>query len=74
MVKTLASGDQTTLSAMGRSVPVRTQITALFNKNTNYAQFLVSAIVPALWQIVVVVSTILILTANYREYGLNAWL
>ncbi|WP_154181101.1 ABC transporter permease [Vibrio furnissii] len=74
VVKTLASGDQTTLSAMGRSVPVRTQITALFNKNTNYAQFLVSAIVPALWQIVVVVSTILILTANYREYGLNAWL
>ncbi|TNF18006.1 MAG: ABC transporter permease, partial [Vibrionaceae bacterium] len=70
VVKTLASGEQTTLSAMGRSVPVRTQITALFNKNTNYAQFLVSAIVPALWQIVVVVSTILILTANYREYGL----
>ncbi|EKO3367717.1 ABC transporter permease [Vibrio fluvialis] len=74
VVKTLASGEQTTLSAMGRSVPVRTQITALFNKNTNYAQFLVSAIVPALWQIVVVVSTILILTANYREYGLKAWL
>jgi len=70
----LAKGDTTLLSAMGKAVPVRTQITPLFNKNSNYAQFLVSAIIPALWQIAVVVSTILILAANLRGRGLNAWL
>ncbi|HGH6016503.1 TPA: ABC transporter permease [Vibrio mimicus] len=74
VMKNLATKSHTTLAAMGRSVPVRTQITPLFNQNTNYAQFLVSAIVPALWQITIVVSTILILAANYRHYGLKTWL
>lgn len=46
VMKNLATKTHTTLAAMGRSVPVRTQITPLFNQNTNYAQFLVSAIVP----------------------------
>ncbi|NVJ54861.1 MAG: ABC transporter permease, partial [Vibrionaceae bacterium] len=63
----LTKGDATLLSAMGQAVPVRTQITPLFNKNSNYAQFLLSAIIPALWQIIVVVSTILILAANHRD-------
>ncbi|EKO3582661.1 ABC transporter permease [Vibrio metschnikovii] len=72
--RTLAKGDQTLLSALGQAVPVRTQVTPLFNKNNHYAQFLVSAAVPALWQIFIVVATILILTANYREYGLQRWL
>ncbi len=70
----LVKGDATWLSAMGQAVPVRTQITPLFNKNSNYAQFLLSAIIPALWQIIVVVSTILILAANHRDKGLNHWL
>ncbi|ASG07565.1 MULTISPECIES: ABC transporter permease [Vibrio] len=74
VVKNLATSQQTTLSAMGRAVPIRTQITPLFNLNTNYAQFLVSAVVPALWQIVVVVSTIMILAANHRHFGLQTWL
>ena len=65
----LAKGNTTTLAAIGQAVPVSTQITALFNRNTNYAQFLVTAIVPAIWQICIVVSTILILAANFRLYG-----
>lgn len=73
-ISNMAKGDATLLSAMGQAVPVRTQITPLFNKNSNYAQFLVSAIIPALWQIVVVVSTILILAANHRDKGLQPWL
>ncbi|MGC9422494.1 ABC transporter permease [Vibrio sp.] len=73
-LKTLAHGNQTPLSAMGRAVPVQTQMTPLFNKNNNYTQFLVSAAVPAVWQIFIVVLTIMILTANYREYGLRHWL
>ncbi|MBE4481887.1 ABC transporter permease [Vibrio parahaemolyticus] len=65
----LAKGNTTTLAALGQAVPVSTQITALFNRNTNYAQFLVTAIVPAIWQICIVVSTILILAAHFRIYG-----
>ncbi|WP_367986533.1 ABC transporter permease [Vibrio sp. NTOU-M3] len=70
----LAKGSGTIQSAMGQALPIRSQITPLFNKNSNYAQFLVSAIVPALWQIVIVVSTILILAANQRVKGLLPWL
>lgn len=73
-ISSLADGNATLLSAVGNAVPVRTQITPLFNQNSNYAQFLVSAVVPALWQIVIVVTTILVLTANYREHGLQRWL
>nr|WP_319556111.1 ABC transporter permease [uncultured Vibrio sp.] len=65
----LAKGNTTAMSAIGKAVPVSTQITALFNRNTNYAQFLVTAIVPAIWQICIVVSTILILGAHFRIYG-----
>lgn len=73
-IANLSHGNQTLSSAMGKAVPIRTQVTPLFNKNSNYAQFLVSAIIPALWQIVVVVSTILILAANHRHRKLQAWL
>ncbi|MFV0447149.1 MAG: ABC transporter permease [Vibrio sp.] len=73
VVKTLAKGQQATLSAMSHALPIRTQITPLFNKNSNYAQFLVSALVPAIWQITIVVTTIMILTANHRTYGLSIW-
>lgn len=70
-VKQLAKGNSTALSAVAKTVAIRSQITPLFNQNANYAQFLVSAIVPALWQIAIVVSTILFLTANHRLYGLK---
>lgn len=70
-IKQLAKGDVTTQSAFAKTVTIRTQITPLFNKNSNYAQFLVSAIVPALWQISIVVSSILFLAANQRIYGLE---
>ncbi|WP_295902535.1 ABC transporter permease [uncultured Vibrio sp.] len=73
--KQLASGDTTTQSAMGKAVPIQTQITALFNKNTHYGQFLITAIIPALWQIIIVASTILILGANLRHHRrLDHWL
>jgi ABC-2 type transport system permease protein len=65
----LSDGNTTTQSAMGRALTIRTQITPLFNKNTNYTQFLVSAIIPALWQIFIVAGTILIITANAANKG-----
>ncbi len=74
VVKALAKGNTTGAAAMGKAVNVRTQITPLFNKGTNYAQFLVSAIVPAIWQIAVVSFTVLVLSANYRISGLAPWL
>lgn len=70
-MKQLAKGDITTQGALAKTLTVRSQITPLFNKNSNYAQFLVSAIVPSIWQIVIVVSSILFLSANYRLYGLE---
>ncbi|CAH6812457.1 ABC transporter permease [Vibrio chagasii] len=74
VIKQLSHGDTTVKSALGQAVTVQSQITPLFNKNTSYAQFLVSAVIPALWQIMIVVGTILVLTANVRARGLKAWL
>ncbi|MFA0566975.1 ABC transporter permease [Vibrio gallaecicus] len=74
VMKGLSHGDVDTQTALGQAVTVQTQITPLFNKNTSYAQFLISAVVPALWQITIVVGTILILAANIRERGLKEWL
>ncbi|WP_375749949.1 ABC transporter permease [Vibrio sp. HN007] len=73
-VSALTSGNNTFASALGRSVTIQNQITPLFNKNTNYNQFLVGAAVPAIWQIIIVVGTILALAANHRIYGLEAML
>ncbi|WP_299692634.1 ABC transporter permease [uncultured Vibrio sp.] len=74
VMKQLSSGDTTVQSALGQAVTIQSQITPLFNKNSSYAQFLVSAVIPALWQIMIVVGTILILAANIRERGFKAWL
>lgn len=46
--------------ALGQSVPIASQVTALYNINSSYAQFLLSALLPAVWQILVVL------------YGINA--
>lgn len=61
--------------ALAAAVPVNTQATPLFNSNSNYAQFLVSAIIPALWQIFIVVTTVLSMAAElHRDNGLAGWL
>ncbi|MGX9416498.1 ABC transporter permease [Vibrio sp. WJH972] len=74
VVQNLAKGNTTSAAAFGRAVSVRTQITPLYNKSTNYAQFLVSAIIPAIWQICIVAFTVLVLNANYQITGLKSWL
>ena len=70
-LKQLKKGDSTAQSAFGQTVAIRTQITPLFNKNSSYAQFLVSGIIPAIWQISIVLATILLFTANHRVYSLK---
>ncbi len=74
VAKELASGDMALAGAKGQAVVVQTQISPLFNQTTNYAQFLVSAIIPALWQVFIVVGTILILNANLKLADLNQWI
>jgi len=71
ILKQLNQGNNTIQNALAKTVTIGTQITPLFNSNSNYAQFLVSGIVPALWQISIVVSSILLITTNIRIYGLT---
>ncbi len=74
VVQTLAAGNQNVLGAKSRAVPLQVQIVPLFNQNTNYESFLISAIIPALWQVVMIATTVLILDANCSQRGLNNWL
>jgi len=59
VLEAMADG-KTLPGALGQSVPIASQVTALYNINSSYAQFLLSALLPAVWQILVVL------------YGLNA--
>lgn len=62
------------VQAIGAAVPVASQVTALFNINSNYAQFLASAIIPAIWQILIVVAAILSMSRELRSGGIVTWL
>ncbi len=71
IAKNLAAGSPVFEMALSTAMPIGNQITPLFNINNNYAQFLVSAILPAIWQILMVATTILFLAAEQRrdEFG-----
>lgn len=72
--KNLALGTPVFDLAFANAVPVGTQAIPLFNVNTNYAQFLVAAMLPAAWQILMVAATVLSLAAEQRRQGLGQWL
>lgn len=74
IAKNLASGSAVFDMALSSAMPVSSQITPLFNINSNYAQFLVSAILPAVWQILMVAATVLSLAAEQRRNGFVGWL
>ncbi len=74
VMKNLASGPPVISSALSKATVINTQITPLFNNNTNYAQFLLSAILPAIWQILIVAATVLFFAAEDRRDGLYTWL
>lgn len=69
----LAEGNAVLSQALGKAVPIRTQITPLYNRNNHYGQFLVAGAVPAMWQILMVITTILVLAAQDRQQSLQAW-
>lgn len=72
--KNLAAGTPVLAPALAGAVPVGTQVTPLFNISTNYAQFLVAAMLPAAWQIFMVAATVLSLAAECRRGGSRQWL
>ncbi len=74
VVKNLASGPPVITKALSSSLPIGSQVTPLFNISTNYAQFLASALLPAVWQIFIVAATVLSLAAETRRNGLQQWL
>ncbi|MEI8592824.1 ABC transporter permease [Photobacterium sp. Hal280] len=73
-VSNMVSGTSVPLQALGQALPVRNQITPLFNSNSHYGQFLVSAAIPAMWQIFIIATTVMALAAEQRRQGLLAWL
>lgn len=74
IVKNLATGAPVFDRALSTAIPIGNQVTPLFNISNNYAQFLVSTILPAVWQILMVAVTVLSLTAEQRRKGLGEWL
>ena len=74
VAKNLSAKTTTIGQAMGAAIPISTQMTPLFNLNNNYAQFLVSAIIPATWQIFIVMTSVLCLALELRRKGLAEWL
>ncbi len=70
----LATGAPVITMALSAATPIGNQITPLFNISSNYAQFLVSAMLPAVWQILMVAVTVLSLAAEQRRDGFKEWL
>jgi len=58
--------------ALANAVPITNQVTPLFNTNTNYAQFLVSAMLPAMWQILMIATTVMTL-ASWKRNSVGRW-
>ena len=72
--KNLSTGQSVISSALASALPIGSKVTPLFNVNNNYAQFLISAIIPALWQILMVAITVLSFASEVRRQGLKTWL
>lgn len=61
-------------AALAEVSPVAIGTVPLYNPNTDYAQFLVSAMLPAAWQILIVAAAVLALSTCRRRLGLRSWL
>ncbi len=70
----LARGNVQLAQAMGSAIVTQKQITPLYNLALNYGQFLITSLVPSLWQILIVAVTILVWAAEERRSGLVYWI
>lgn len=64
------SHGQNALEAAASAAPIRPQVTSLYNPNMSYARFLVTSISPALWQIIVVIATVMALSHRLENQRL----
>lgn len=59
---------QNSLISIGKIVPIGVQITPFFNMYQNYFYFLVSALIPAIWQIFIVITTLVSLGMIFKYH------
>ena len=74
VVSNLANGDTQTVQALAAAMPIQSQAVALYNSNNSYAQFLVSAIFPAFWQVLIMVVTVLSFGSEIKEQGMAQYI
>lgn len=72
--KNIANTHGSVEQAIGQAVPIASQITPLFNGNSHYGQFLVSALIPAMWQILIIATMVLVLASPLRKCTVEEWL
>lgn len=60
-------------AAMAVSMPVRAQITPLYNSNLSYARFLVPGIIAALFQVVICSITVLSIGRSFQPGHIKDW-
>ena len=60
--------------AIAEAVPIAYQITPLFNANSHYGQFLVAAVIPAMWQILIIATLVIVVAAPMSADQSNHWL
>lgn len=72
-VSTLAE-DQRPEVAKNAVAPIHLQVTPFFNTYNNYFLFLVSAMLPALWSIFIVLTMIISMGEMFKNRGENRWL
>lgn len=70
----LSRGNIKLQQAFSTSVPIQMQITPLYNLSLNYAKFLLTAILPAIWQIIIVVSLVLNFAAQNNKTTMKSWI
>jgi ABC-2 type transport system permease protein len=73
-VKDLNNTHGSIVQAFGEALPIAYQITPLFNSNTHYGQFLVTAIIPAMWQILIIATIVLVVARPLHNKSLPTWL
>jgi len=71
-MRTLATGGNIA-SLKGAVAPISTQVSPLYNLTTNYVPFLVTAAVPALWQVFIVIAVILAFGMEYKYQSQGQW-
>lgn len=71
-MRTLAAGGNIA-SLKGAVAPISTQVSPLYNLTTNYVPFLVTAAVPALWQVFIVIAVILAFGMEYKYNNQEQW-